>query len=50
MEYLDPLGVNATLSSKRHAVHHAILQNIKLDGQRRSHYNITLDSFILLQT
>jgi hypothetical protein len=34
VEYLDPLGNNATLKSKRHAVHQAILQKIKSDGQR----------------
>ncbi len=32
MEYLDPLGDNATLKSKRRAVRQAILQKSKSDG------------------
>jgi hypothetical protein len=32
MEYLDPLGDNPTLKSKRHTVHQALLQKIKSDG------------------
>jgi hypothetical protein len=40
MEYLDPLGDDATLKSKYHAVHQAILQKIKSDGRRRPTYNI----------
>ncbi len=40
MEDLAPLGDNVTLKSKQHAVHQAILQKIKLDGQKWPCYNI----------
>lgn len=44
MAYLDPLGDSITLKSKRHTVHQAILQKIKLDGRKRPCYNIFRNS------
>lgn len=44
IEHLDPLGEAVSAKAKHHAVHEAILQQIKSNGRKRPCYNVICNS------